>query len=87
MWVEVLQDSLVNALFSVLLDGSCYSLIMVEKSCVVGGPTAYELSRIKDALVALKGTPFHDPFWEALPHYVKFDYNWAKWKYVPTEEK
>lgn len=41
-----------------------------------------ELSRIKDALQALEGTPHKMTLWYALPHAVRMDFNYAKWRYV-----
>ncbi len=47
--------------------------------------TPAELSRIKDALQTLSGTPFFRPFWESLPYKVRMDYNFATWKYIAKQ--
>jgi len=43
--------------------------------------TELELSRIEDALNMLKGTPFFNTLWDALPQDVKADYNYSRWTY------
>jgi hypothetical protein len=52
--------------------------------------TAYDLSRIKDALDALKrlndhdrNSNFHKALWKSLPNGLKVEYNHSKWEYVP----
>ena len=59
--------------------------ITTARGCTDGSApentTEVELSRIEDALRALKGTPFFQPFWDSLPQKAKFDYNWSKWTY------
>ncbi len=61
-----------------------------KMGCSDGGrpevATDAQLSRMRDALDALRAAGLHEAHkaaWDAVPPAVKMDYGWSSWTYVP----